>query len=401
MVRILATVFVALVIGIALGNIQTRWSTSRVDETLYLSQHAASIHRVPDEVPEIRGLPKIELPEGNSFDFGQMQHGSSMSHEFLVRNVGEGPLVLEKTGSTCKCTVGELENSMLLPGQETMVTLTWRAQTVADRFGQTATFRTNDPTQTELRLQIEGTVIDSFVFEPSQLSLGDFSSDVGITKDFKVYCYTDEDVEIRRMEWSHVNSLNHISLDLEPISPEQSQRHSSATRAYRVTLTANPGMSVGPLSSKISFITNHDDEIESPTLDVNGRVVSDISIVGGSYFKSERNVLDIGNVSSKEGFTTSIWLVLRGDLQQDEQQSSKFEVSVEQMDGKDSLAVTVGEAKIVNERTMVPVQFEVPIGAPEAYYPGTSKGTFARVMIRTNSSKLPELPIYVKLVVKN
>lgn len=401
MVRVLATVFSALVIGIALGNFQTRLTTSQIDETFYLSNHAASIHRVPDELPISRGIPKVELPEGNSFDFGQMQHGSSDSHEFVVRNVGEGPLVLEKTGSTCKCTVGELEDSKLLPGQETRITLTWRAQTVADRFGQAATFRTNDPLQPELRLQIEGTVIDSFVFEPSQLSLGDFSSELGVTKEVKVYCYTDEDVEIERMEWSNVNSLNNIRLDLEPISPKQSQRHSSAAKAYRVTLTASPGMPVGPLSSKISFITNHGDEIELPTLDVNGRVVSDISIVGGSYFKSEKNVLDIGNVSSREGFTTSIWLVLRGDLQEVDQQIGLFEVSVEQLDGKDSLVVTVGESKIVNQRTMVPIQFEVPIGASEAYYPGTSKGTFARVIIRTNSSKLPELPIYVKLVVKN
>jgi hypothetical protein len=401
MLRVSMTLVLALLVGVALGNIQTRWSVSRQEEALYVAEHAGATHRIAEDMPKFRGIPKIELPEGTSFNFGQMQHGSEMSHAFPVRNVGDGPLSLEQTGSTCKCTVGELESSTLMPGQETKITLTWRAQTAADQFGQSATFRTNDPAQIELQLQIEGSVIDSFVFEPSQLSLGDFYSDLGVKKDFKVHCYTDADVQIERMEWSHEASKDLVGLEMVPISPELSERHSSATRAYQVTLTAAPGLAIGPFSSKISFITNYGDEIELPVLDVNGRVISDITVIGGSHFKPDRNVLDIGTVSSKEGFSTSIWLYLRDDSRAAEQQEVNFEVSVEQLDAIDSLRVTVGEPKMVRERMMVPVQFEVPIGAPEVYYPGTSKATYARVNLKTNSEKLPELPVYVKMMVKN
>ena len=49
---------------------------------------------------------------------------------------------------------------------------------------------------------------------------------------------------------------------------------------------------------------------------------------------------------------------------------------------------------------MIPIQFDVPKGAKEAYYPGNEKGSFAKVVIRSNSSKLPEMPVYIRLVVQ-
>lgn len=40
-----------------------------------------------------------------------------MSHEFKFRNVGNGPLFLDMGGSTCKCTIGDLDKSVLKPGE--------------------------------------------------------------------------------------------------------------------------------------------------------------------------------------------------------------------------------------------------------------------------------------------
>ena len=85
--------------------------------------------------------------------------------------------------------------------------------------------------------------------------------------------------------------------------------------------------------------------------------------------------------------------MLRGD------ERDGFEATIEQEGAESSLQVTIGEPKIVAERTMVPIQFDVPKGAPAVYYPGNERGTFAKVTVRTNSDKLPELPIRVALVV--
>jgi len=385
MVRIIITLVVASAVGFAFGQAQVFWTL--------LSEHSASVAAGATNTEIFAGLPKIELPKGNTFNFGQMRHGSSMTHTFVIKNVGEGQLNLEKKGSTCKCTVGELTESVLKPGEETKITLTWRAQSVSPRFGQSATFKTNDPANTELQFTIEGSVIDSFVFEPTQLDLGDLAPDSTASREFTVYCYADEDVDLTRMVWSNPSSQKFVSLQHEPIAIDPNGKHAKATKAYAAKLQVEAGMPIGLVSSKISFLTNHGDEIDMLEMDVNGRVVSEISVIGGSHFSSDNNILDIGNIQNGQDFTSSIWIKLNG------QQQEGFELTIDQVDAKGALNVRVGESKIVGKSTMIPIHFDVPKDAAEAYYPGNKKGSFAKVVIKSNSSKLPEFPVYVRLVV--
>jgi len=48
----------------------------------------------PVEIPEVSTRPKAELPE-TVFAFGNIERGTSMSHVFIVRNVGQMPLHVE------------------------------------------------------------------------------------------------------------------------------------------------------------------------------------------------------------------------------------------------------------------------------------------------------------------
>lgn len=393
MVRILITLVVASILGFAMGRAQVHLAFSGVVEQLHLPEHSASLASRDTTSPQISGNPKIELPEGNSFNFGQMRHGSSMTHSFILRNVGEGPLNLAKKGSTCKCTVGELTESVLMPGQETKITLTWRAQSVSANFGQSATFTTNDPANTELQFLIEGSVIDSFVFEPTQIDLGDFAPDTPQSREFMVYCYSDDDVELSRLVWSTPATQKFVSLEFSPVTPDSSGNHAKASKAYAARLDIQPGMPIGLLSSKISFLTNHGEQIDMLEMNVNGRVISEFSVIGGSHFMADKNLLDIGNLRSDQGFSAIIWIKLSG------QQQEGLQLTVDQLDAKGALNVSIGETKIVGKSKMIPVQFDVPKGAPEVYYPGNEKGSFAKVLIRSNSSKMPELPVFVRLVV--
>ncbi|HAC90600.1 MAG TPA: hypothetical protein DCF63_08185 [Planctomycetaceae bacterium] len=394
MIRILVIAVIALGLGATIGTLQAKWKRRGVVEQFQVASTAAGSGQAQPVQDRVVGIPKLELPDGDTFRFGQMLHGSSMSHDFLVRNSGDGPLTLEQIGSTCKCTVGKLSNNVLKPGEETKVTLTWRAQVVAPVFGQSATFKTNDTQQPELRLQIEGSVIDSFVFEPSSVDLGDFMTSQGATRQFMVYSYSDPDVELSQTQWTDSNSVSHIQLSHQPMEIDPTSPHAKAHRAYRLNLSVGPGMPLGPLSTKIRFVTNHGEQIEVPELEVNGRVVSEISIVGGTAFNAQRNMLDMGTVSAKQGASIHLYLVVRGDDREG------FEVTAEQAEANESLKVQVAEPKIFDDRTMIPIHFEVPKGAPEVYYPGTGAGTFVPVLIRTSSSKLPELPIRVRVVVR-
>lgn len=394
MIRILVIAVIALGLGTTIGTLQAKWKRRGVVEQFQVANTAAGTAQAQAVQDRVVGIPKLELPGGDTFRFGQMLHGSSMSHDFLVRNSGDGPLTLEQTGSTCKCTVGKLSNNVLKPGEETKVTLTWRAQVVAPVFGQSATFRTNDTQHPELRLQIEGSVIDSFVFEPSSVDLGDFMTSQGASRQFMVYSYSDPDVELSDIQWTDSNTIGHVQINHQPAEVDLTSPHAKAHRAYRLNLSVSPGMPLGPLSTKIRFVTNHGEQIEVPELEVNGRVVSEISIVGGTSFNAQRNMLDLGTVSAQQGSSTHLYLVVRGDDREG------FQVTVEQSVANESLKVQVVEPKNFDDRIMIPIHFEVPKGAPEVYYPGTGAGTFVPVLIRTSSSKLPELPVRVKVVVR-
>jgi hypothetical protein len=81
----------------------------------------ASIAQVRDVMAERQaaGVPKAEVIGGNVHDFGVMQRNAKSSHRFVVKNVGTGPMELEVVGSTCKCTVGTLQEQSLAPGKTT------------------------------------------------------------------------------------------------------------------------------------------------------------------------------------------------------------------------------------------------------------------------------------------
>ncbi len=387
MFRVVVLIVVGVGLGTVLGNFQSILN-SRVEERFYLanSVNSPKINSTAENV----GVAVVELPEGTSFKFGTMKHGTTMTHKFPIKNVGTAPLILKNTGSTCKCTVGNLNKEVLMPGESEMIELEWRGVAVNPTYAQTATFQTNCLKHSEIKLQVEGAVIDSFVIKPSEINLGDFSSDAGASREFSVFCYT-EGVDLQRFEWSSPDSAKYIKLSHSEFSPSEDPDNAKALKAYRVKLDVLPGVTVGNFSGNVMLQTNN--ELDRLELRVGGRSVSDMSIIAGSLYSPESGILNLDKVSAADGFSMSVWLVLRSD------DHATTEVTTEQDGANESLLVSVGERRVEKTRTLIPIKFEVPKGAKEVYYPGTGKGTFVKVLLKANSSKPTELPIHVKLMV--
>ncbi|TWT86077.1 Ig-like domain-containing protein [Neorhodopirellula pilleata] len=96
--------------------------------------------------------------ESTAYDFGLVDPHSTLSKDFIVRNNGGSPLTLEVEQTTCKCTVGNLADSVLLPGQSTNVTMTWNTGFQAEKYEQKAFVRTNDPLNPTIELAVSGEV---------------------------------------------------------------------------------------------------------------------------------------------------------------------------------------------------------------------------------------------------
>lgn len=91
-------------------------------------------------------------------DFGMIDPHTTASHAFAVTNTGDDPLTLNVEQTSCKCTVGTLRDSVLMPGDSTAVTLTWNTGQQAEEYQQSALVRTNDPIKPIVELVVRGEV---------------------------------------------------------------------------------------------------------------------------------------------------------------------------------------------------------------------------------------------------
>lgn len=397
MLRILLTIAIGALLGWGLGHLQTSVATSGFDERFV--DTSKTLAKATGEVTTAQstgqstGTPKLEVVGGPQFDFGTMQHGDTMSHTFVFRNVGDGPLNLEMGHSTCKCTVGELNSSVLKPGEETDVTLTWTPEAEALHFGQAATIHTNAPDTPEVQLNVAGRVAGSFVVEPSELALGDIAVTDTVTRKLYVFSYLERSKELKDVRWSDERTASKVKLDVRKLEldPEKFPNHQKAFGVYEIDVTLEPGLKLGLLNSKITFTTDLGEALGTYEIPVTGRMAGDFTFVGGPSFDSRLNVLRLGTVKSSDGAKVGMSVVVQGE------QRDQVDLQVASVTPSDVLNVTVGEPKLVGNRKFFPLQFEVPTGAPETYLSGTNPTDFGTVVLTTNHDLVKEISIHVQL----
>ncbi|QDV28028.1 DUF1573 domain-containing protein [Aureliella helgolandensis] len=398
MLRILLTACIAAVAGLGLGRLQSSMATSGYTEQLSGSPTTLTEQRgemTKEEILASKGTPKAEVVGGTSFNFGTMQHGESRSHEFTLRNIGDGPLHLNMGGSTCKCTVGDLDASVLQPGEETLVKLTWKAQSIMPDFGQSATLHTNDPNQTEIKLVVKGKISSSFVIEPSEISLNSIPDNEPTTRTFNVFTYLPGSKELKDFMWTDTKTSGLVKIESQVVDIDEARfpQHKTALVAHEVSVTFLPGLRFGPISGRVQFLTDQEEDIGTLEIPFTGRVTGEFTLIGGASLDVARSRVTLGNVKSSEGATVGIQLVVQGA------NSEGTEVSVGEVIPANSLTASVGEPKIRGARQFFPITIEVPKGAPPANYPGTTSGSFAKVVLKTNHDSSPEIPIYVQVIV--
>ena len=67
--------------------------------------------------------PISSVAQPDLWDFGAVKAGSILDHEFVVTNDSEKDLVIKDTTTSCGCTVSEIKNKFLKPGESTTVSI--------------------------------------------------------------------------------------------------------------------------------------------------------------------------------------------------------------------------------------------------------------------------------------
>jgi hypothetical protein len=102
-------------------------------------------------------MPVIEVAE-DFFDFGEMNQKESVSTEFLLKNIGDAPLLIRSAKGSCGCTVPEWPKKPVVVGSEAIIKVTFNSENKKGKQNKTVTLVTNAIPSTKV-LTIKGTVL--------------------------------------------------------------------------------------------------------------------------------------------------------------------------------------------------------------------------------------------------
>lgn len=338
-------------------------------------------------------LPRIVIVNGEDFDFGTMERDTTQSHAFEFRNEGEAPLTLIQRGTTCKCTLSDIEHSKLAPGQSTQVKLEWTALANEGQFRQSATIETNDPRRQFITLTVSGKITYSHRVSPTELVFTRLSAREPTTADVMVYGFHDNDLTI---EHAIVDAATaeYFDVVIEPMTAEQMASEEGAKSGKIVKLTIKPGLPLGDVRQKLRLSLDLPGKpvVEIP---IEGRVTGDISIVGPRPWDADSSILAIGKVKTADGYRSKgLYLLIKGTA-------------------ADKLALTPGRIspeflqihfepvqRLSSSVAKVPFTVEVPPGTSPANHSGSILGKMGQIEIEAGESDGQRIKFFVQFEVE-
>ena len=386
----LAIALAASLLGIAAG-VSLTWAELGPYSEVPPEVSADSSGRLHSGAPQSKAV----VVGSDTFNFGYMEQDTKGSHVFEIRNEGDAPLTLVKGSTTCKCTLSNLNDDSLEPGESAKVELEWNAA-ADEHFRHSATIRTNDPRHPYLTLTIEGKVGRSHKIVPADLR---FSSPIsvgeGTTAELYLYSFEPGDFKVTGHQFADRATADYFELETEEMPAEQVAREKEAKAGRILNLIVKPGLPLGPLRQRIriSLDLPGDPTLELP---IEGNVIGDISIVGTAEWLDEHSLLNLGTVESGQGAKSEgMHLLVKGEHRDE----VKLKVrSVE----PDFLRIEFEEPQPVPGQPVVKIPFtiEVPPDAPIGEHNNILDHPFGKIEIDTGHPTTPRLQIYLNFTVE-
>lgn len=107
-------------------------------------------------------LPVIEVsPE--FFDFGDVAYGDLAEYVFIIKNTGDAPLEIKRISTSCACTTAKAATQIILPGQQTELTVSYNTGAMSGPHGMGEQDRiiyiqSNDPNNSQTEIIIHARV---------------------------------------------------------------------------------------------------------------------------------------------------------------------------------------------------------------------------------------------------
>lgn len=362
-------------------------------------------------VPE--GRAKVELVGDSTFDFGMMAPGTEGEHTFIVKSVGEDDVQLRLGATTCKCTLGDLENETLKPGEQTEVKLSWSVKQGESDFAQSAQLITNDPARVVIDLQIVGKVVNDVDIFPETWTFGDVATGEPIEVSGTIYSFLDHDIRPGEIRFSSeaINEMTEFSVESYKPTEENDGIRGVARQAFRVTANIKAGMRQGVVSQSLIFPFRRLDEDgnELPPEEgdtdpndyiyasVKGQIIGPLSMIESSKITGRPGggyVYDFGRIADAEPIKAKSFVVLKGP------ERENTTLSIGEVTPEEHIKATLGEPKIRGSMTLYPLEIELLRGDEPVERLGNNPDDFGTIWIESDNPKVSKMLVALKFAIE-
>ncbi len=325
-----------------------------------------------------------------------MDYTKDGSHDFKFTNNGSTPLTLTRGASTCRCTVGEIKDSTIQPGQSTTVHVTWKSKLHSGPFKQSVTINTNDSSHREVVLTIRGEFTQQLRVDPEEINFGQIVGNQPVTHEARILCnLTNHALEITGHDFSDRDLAKFFDVQTRPLTREDLSQPTRATSGALIKVTAKPGLPPGRFQQKIVLKTNVESmpEVELPVFGSMGKDVS----IAGSGWDDDIGVLTIGPVKAGTAVQRQLLLFARGADAKNIRYNVVHVVP-------EFLKVTLGETTVLADGKLAktPLTIDIPARSTQASYmdAGTDGGKAGEITIDTTSADVHQVRIRVRFAIE-
>jgi Protein of unknown function (DUF1573) len=268
-------------------------------------RQAAAQRRAAEARQGTSKRPKIQADK-LEYDFGIMDPLTTGKHQFVLKNVGAGPLDLAVGPTTCKCTVSGLDKREVAPGGQAIVTLEWSTGK-APEYSHAATIYTSDPDRKSVDVRVSGKVRMQLGADIPEIVLADIHPNESAVAECFLYSQVGDQVEVQSVD----SRLSGLKWELASVQPEAAPHlYARAVTRLRVTL---PGGSIsGRFADTLRIVAKVAGQDEQAVLElpIQGNVLGRYTVYGGDIADG---AVELGSVPLGRGKKTKLVIKVRDD----------------------------------------------------------------------------------------
>ncbi len=211
----------------------------------------AQVDTPPDTVAFIGPRMHVDTPV---FDFGQVEQGEQVTHDFRFTNRGNRDLRVQSVKTSCGCTAAVIAADTIQPGMAGTIQATFDTKRFAGHKAKNIRVHTNDPLSPVTTLTLQGEIATEFQVQPAQVYLGRLQR--GVPTDHTVSVLFDANKSLEITDISNTHPALSIRAEAAQVKGKKGK-----TLQLRVSKTAPRG----PLKDTITVTTTSP---KKPTLSI-------------------------------------------------------------------------------------------------------------------------------------